>query len=179
MWCWCIDMCIDTFTDMCADTCAVVRIDMLTDMCSNSCADVYRVCCPTPAVICLFSSSRLAFNVRRHVCRHVYRHMCRHVRRPVPRASEMWATQGLRIHILQAVVALGSHGAAMSRSDVHEHSSRRAAERCSRASQHIGSISASPTACLLCGYGRAGTQNDRLAEAVVLSTRTSIPIPAQ
>ena len=26
----------------------------------------------------------------------------------------------------------------------------------------IGSISASPTACLLRGYGRAGTQNDRL-----------------
>ena len=40
-----------------------------------------------------------------------------------------------------------------------------------------GSISASPTACLLRGYGRAGTQNDRLGEAVILSTGT--PIPAQ
>ena len=28
---------------------------------------------------------------------------------------------------------------------------------------YIGSISASPTACLLRGYGRAGTQNDRLS----------------
>ena len=27
---------------------------------------------------------------------------------------------------------------------------------------YIGSLSASPTACRLCGYGRAGTQNDRL-----------------
>ena len=42
---------------------------------------------------------------------------------------------------------------------------------------HIGSISASPTACQLCGYGHAGTQNDRLSEAVILSTGT--PIPAQ
>ena len=40
---------------------------------------------------------------------------------------------------------------------------------------YIGSISASPTAYLLHGYGCAGTQNDRLAEAVVLSTGTSIP----
>ena len=38
-------------------------------------------------------------------------------------------------------------------------------------------ISASPTACPLRGYGRAGTQNDRLSEAVILSTGT--PIPAQ
>ena len=37
------------------------------------------------------------------------------------------------------------------------------------------STSASPTACPLRGYGRAGTQNDRLAEAVVLSTGTSVP----
>ena len=29
----------------------------------------------------------------------------------------------------------------------------------------VGSTSASPTACLLRGYGRAGTQNDRLGEA--------------
>ena len=29
---------------------------------------------------------------------------------------------------------------------------------------YIGSISASPTACPLRGYGRAGTQNDRLGE---------------
>ena len=35
---------------------------------------------------------------------------------------------------------------------------------------YTGSISASSTACLLRGYGRAGTQNDRLAEAVNLST---------
>ena len=40
-----------------------------------------------------------------------------------------------------------------------------------------GTISASPTACPLRGYGRAGTQNDRLGEAVVLSTGT--PLPAQ
>ena len=40
---------------------------------------------------------------------------------------------------------------------------------------YIGSISASPTACLLRGYGRAGTQNDRLGEAVILSTGASIP----
>ena len=30
---------------------------------------------------------------------------------------------------------------------------------------YIGSISASPTACLLRGYARAGTQNDRLGAA--------------
>ena len=35
---------------------------------------------------------------------------------------------------------------------------------------YIGSISASPTACPLRGYGRAGTQNDRLSEAVILTT---------
>ena len=35
----------------------------------------------------------------------------------------------------------------------------------------------SPTACLLRGYGRAGTQNDCLSEAVILGTGT--PIPAQ
>ena len=40
---------------------------------------------------------------------------------------------------------------------------------------YIGYISASPTACVLRGYGRAGTQNDRLGEAVTLSTDTSIP----
>ena len=38
-------------------------------------------------------------------------------------------------------------------------------------------ISASPTACPLRGHGHAGTQNDRLSEAVVLST--GMPIPAQ
>ena len=32
---------------------------------------------------------------------------------------------------------------------------------------HIGSISALPTACPLRGYRRAGTQNDRLSEAVI------------
>ena len=37
-----------------------------------------------------------------------------------------------------------------------------------------GSISASPTASLLRGHGRAGTSNDRLAEALVLSTGTSV-----
>ena len=42
---------------------------------------------------------------------------------------------------------------------------------------HVGSISASPTACPLRAYGRAGTQNDRLSEAVILSTDT--PIRAQ
>ena len=41
----------------------------------------------------------------------------------------------------------------------------------------ITGISASPTACPLRGYRRAGTQNDRLSEAVILSTGT--PIPAQ
>ena len=35
--------------------------------------------------------------------------------------------------------------------------------------------SAPPTACLPRGYGRAGTQNDRLGEPVVMSTGTSIP----
>ena len=40
---------------------------------------------------------------------------------------------------------------------------------------YIGSISASPTACPLRGYGRAGTQNDRLSEAVISSTSTPIP----
>ena len=39
----------------------------------------------------------------------------------------------------------------------------------------VPSISASLTACLLRGYGRAGTQNDRLSEAVILSTGTPIP----
>ena len=36
-------------------------------------------------------------------------------------------------------------------------------------------ISASPTVCPLRGYGRAGTQNHRLGEAVILSTGTPIP----
>ena len=40
---------------------------------------------------------------------------------------------------------------------------------------HVGSISGSPTARPLRGYGRAGTQNDRLSEAVILSTGTTIP----
>ena len=40
---------------------------------------------------------------------------------------------------------------------------------------YLGSISASPTACPLRGYGRAGTQNDPLSEAVILSTGTPIP----
>ena len=40
---------------------------------------------------------------------------------------------------------------------------------------NIGSISASPTACLLRGRGRAGTQNHRLGEAVILSTGTFTP----
>ena len=39
------------------------------------------------------------------------------------------------------------------------------------ADDDIGSISASPTACPLRGYGRAGTQNDRLGEALIFSTR--------
>ena len=34
-----------------------------------------------------------------------------------------------------------------------------------------------PTACPLRGYGRAGTQNDRLGKAVILST--GAPLPAQ
>ena len=41
--------------------------------------------------------------------------------------------------------------------------------------RYIGSISASPTGCPLRGYGRAATQNDRLAEAIILSAGTSIP----
>ena len=40
-----------------------------------------------------------------------------------------------------------------------------------------GGIFAAATPCPLRGYGRAGTQNDRLSEAVILSTGT--PIPAQ
>ena len=42
-------------------------------------------------------------------------------------------------------------------------------------SLYIGYILASPTACLLRGYGRRGTHNDRLGKAVILSTSTSIP----
>ena len=42
---------------------------------------------------------------------------------------------------------------------------------------YIGSISASPTACLLRGYERAGTRIDRLGKEVILSTDT--PMPAQ
>ena len=38
-------------------------------------------------------------------------------------------------------------------------------------------VSATPTACPLRGHGRAGAQNDRLGEAVVLSAGT--PTPAQ
>ena len=38
-------------------------------------------------------------------------------------------------------------------------------------------VSASPTARVLRGYGRAGTQNARPAEAVILST--GAPMPAQ
>ena len=41
---------------------------------------------------------------------------------------------------------------------------------------YIGSISASPTAYPLRGYVRSGTRNDRLGEAVVLSTGTPIPV---
>ena len=39
-------------------------------------------------------------------------------------------------------------------------------------SAHIGSVLASPTACLLCGYGRADAQNHWLAEAVILIAGT-------
>ena len=54
-----------------------------------------------------------------------------------------------------------------------------------RLPQGLGSISASPTACPLRGYGRAGTQNDRLGEAVMarpyqaVILRTGTAIPAQ
>ena len=44
----------------------------------------------------------------------------------------------------------------------------------SQAPLSMCSISASPTARLLRGDGRASTQNDRLSEAVILSTGTSI-----
>ena len=47
----------------------------------------------------------------------------------------------------------------------------------SSAAVNIIGISASPTACLLRGCGRAGTQNDRLGEVVILST--GAPAPAQ
>ena len=46
-----------------------------------------------------------------------------------------------------------------------------------RSCLYIGSISVSPTACPLRRYGRAGTQDDRLRAAVILSTGT--PIRAQ
>ena len=39
----------------------------------------------------------------------------------------------------------------------------------------MGPVSASPTVYLLRGYGRADTQNDRLGEAVILSTGTRVP----
>ena len=39
--------------------------------------------------------------------------------------------------------------------------------------RYIDSISASPTACPLRKYRRAGTQNDRLGEAVILTERRS------
>ena len=52
---------------------------------------------------------------------------------------------------------------------IEEWSVRLDAEGCIYGVLYIGSISASPTAYLLRGYGRAGTQND-LAEAVILST---------
>ena len=42
-------------------------------------------------------------------------------------------------------------------------------------SEHCGGTSASPTACPSRGYGCAGTQNDRLSKAVILSTSTPIP----
>ena len=42
---------------------------------------------------------------------------------------------------------------------------------------YIGSISASPTGFLLRGHGRGGTQNVRLAEAVILGPATSMPTP--
>ena len=45
-----------------------------------------------------------------------------------------------------------------------------------RAKKEAG-ISASPAACPSRGYGRAGTQNDHLGEAVILSA--GAPIPAQ
>ena len=42
---------------------------------------------------------------------------------------------------------------------------------------YIGSISAAPTACPLRGYGRAGTQNDRLGEGF-LTVQGLLPMPA-
>ena len=50
----------------------------------------------------------------------------------------------------------------------------------SHASDQTGrpsAISASPTACPLRGCGCAGTKNDRLSDAVILST--GAPVPAQ
>ena len=47
--------------------------------------------------------------------------------------------------------------------------------RTAMAGAHLLVLSPSPTACPLRGYGRAGTQNGRLSEAVILSTGTSIP----
>ena len=46
---------------------------------------------------------------------------------------------------------------------------------CAESDGGVGSISASPTACLLRGYGRASTRNDRLGEPVILSTGTRVP----
>ena len=40
---------------------------------------------------------------------------------------------------------------------------------------YTGSTSPSPTACESGGHGRAGTQNDRLGEAVILRTGTHVP----
>ena len=81
------------------------------------------------------------------------------------RAVWLWpAPAHLPVLLLDALAAVGVEAVV--------HGDVRVDRRVQPAHDPIGSISASPTARPFRGYGRAGTQNDRLGEAVILSTST-------
>ena len=63
-------------------------------------------------------------------------------------------------HIVMAYIVMADIGVACT--VINEAARPRTDSSDGRSNGH--SISASPTACLLRGYGRAGTQNDRLGE---------------
>ena len=150
----CIDMCVDMCIDMSVDMCVDMSVDMCMDMCVDMCIDMcFEMCVDMCVDMCMDMCVDMCVNM------HVYGNVCGHVYAPcaecavcVPERARAWRT------CMRARVRLGF-----------------LAFVCRHRGLYIGSISASPTACPVRGYGRAGTQSDRLGEAVILSTCTPTP----
>ena len=116
-----------------AGMCAEAYADSLSvDMCIDMCADCVDMC---------VDLGHVCRHVCRHACRRVYRRVCRPVCGPVGRP--------LYSHVRRWVRQMGVL-------------TKSVCQRCRPLQGDRGSILASPTACPLRGYGRAGTQNDRL-----------------